>query len=92
MDKEKQSFWERLFKPPHHYHADRERKVLDYIIHRVGDGAHLRDVLQEEYVRRYLTPEEAEDILQNPQLIETAREKMVEYFSSGELDPHQRNS
>ena len=59
MDKEKQSFWERLFKPPHHYHADRERKVLDYIIHRVGDGAHLRDVLQEEYVRRYLTPEEA---------------------------------
>jgi hypothetical protein len=48
--------------------------------------------LQEEYVRRYLTPEEAEDILQNPQLIEAAREKMVEYFSSGELDPHQRNS
>ncbi len=92
MAQKKQSFWERLFKPPHHYKADRERRVLEYMIHRLGDGAHLRDVMQEEYIRRYLSPEEVEDILQNPKLVEGARKKMEEYFSSGELDPRHSKS
>ena len=92
MSQERQSFWARLFKPPHHYKAYRERRVLEYIIHRLGDGAHLRDVMQEQYVRRYLSLEEVEDILQNPKLVEGARKKMEEYFSSGELDPYQSKS
>jgi hypothetical protein len=83
--KEDLSFWETLFMPPHHYKADRERMVLEYIIHRVGEGAHLRDVMQEEYVRRHLYQDEVEDILQNPKLVESARKKMEEYFSSAQL-------
>ena len=87
MTTEDPSFWERLIKSPHHYKADRERMVLEYIIHRVGDGAHLRDVMQEEYVRRHLYQDEVEDILQNPKLVESARKKMEEYFSSAQLGP-----
>ena len=31
--------------------------------------AHLRDVMQEEYVRRLVSPDEVEEILGNPRLI-----------------------
>ena len=33
------------------------------------DGAHLRDVMQEEYVRRLVSPNELEEILGNLRLI-----------------------
>ena len=61
--------------------------MIEYIVHRIGDGAHLRDVLGEEYVRRNASPEEIEQILENPRLIETAHQKMRDEFSSGRLDP-----
>ena len=51
------------------------------------DGAHLRDVMQEEYVRRNASPDEVEDILDNPKLVEAAHEQLREDFSSGALDP-----
>ena len=51
----KPSFWDRLFGT---YPSWREEKVLEYIIHRLGDGAHLRHVMQEQYVRRCASPEE----------------------------------
>jgi hypothetical protein len=49
----KRSFWDTLFGP---YPSRREEKVLEYIIHRFGDGAHLRDVMKAEYVRRPRIP------------------------------------
>jgi hypothetical protein len=61
-------------------------KVLECVVHRFGEGAHLRDVMQEEYVRRLISPDEVEDILDNPKLIEAARKKMEEDLSSGKLD------
>lgn len=64
----------------------REEKVLEYVVHRLGDGADLRDVMQEEYVRRLVSPDEVEEILGNPRLIEAARTKMEEDLSSGKLD------
>ena len=67
--------------------TEREQNVLEYVCHRVGNGAHLRDVAQEEYVRRTATPDEVQDLLENPRLIETAHEKMRDDFSSGRLDP-----
>ena len=67
--------------------TEREQNVLEYVCHRVGNGAHLRDVAQEEYVRRNATPDEVQDLLENPRLIETAHEKMRDDFSSGHLDP-----
>jgi hypothetical protein len=68
------------------YPSWREEKVLEYIIHRLGDGAHLRDVMQEEYVRRLASPEEVEDILDNPRLVAAARKKIGEDLSSGKPD------
>jgi hypothetical protein len=85
MAEEGRSFWDRVFNT--RTSNERERKVIEYIIHRVGDGAHLRDVLGEEYVRRNASSEEVEDILENPRLVEAARESMQEDFSSGYLDP-----
>ena len=85
MSEEKQSFWDRLFNI--HYHSEREERLIEYVMHRIGDGAHLRDVLGEEYVRRNASPVEIEQILENPKLIETAHERMREDFSSGRLDP-----
>ena len=84
-ESKQRSFWERLFSIE--YHSEREERVIEYIVHRIGEGAHLRDVLREEYVRRNASPEEIEQILENPRLIETAHQKMREEFSSGRLDP-----
>jgi hypothetical protein len=85
MAEEGRPFWDRVFNT--RTSNERERKVIEYIIHRIGEGAHLRDVLGEEYVRRNASPEEVEDILDNPRLVEAARESMRDDFSSGDLDP-----
>jgi hypothetical protein len=86
----KQSFWEILLSG--RASTEREQKVLEYVCHRVGYGAHLRDVMQEEYVRRNASPNEIQGILDNPKLVETAHEKMCEDFSSGHLDPKPHRS
>jgi glutaredoxin-related protein len=67
--------------------AGRKEKVLQYIIHRLKAEASLREVLQEEYVRRNCTQLEIEEILIDPELVHAAREHMEETFESGELDP-----
>jgi hypothetical protein len=41
--------------------------------------------MQEEYVRRLASPDEVEDILDNPRLVEAARKKMEVDLSSGTL-------
>lgn len=41
--------------------------------------------MQEKYVRCLASPDEAEDILDNPGLIETARKRMEEDLSCGSL-------
>jgi hypothetical protein len=85
----RQSLWDMLFSGAflEQYDRDRERKVIEYICYRVGEGAHLRDVLQEEYVRRYASLAELEDLLDNPRLIEAAHDQLRKDFASGELDP-----
>lgn len=87
-EQEKQSFWRRLFSTK--TRSAREEKVVGYILHRIGEGANLRDVTQEEYVRRNASASEVEEILQDPRLLESAREHMEEDFGSGELDPSRR--
>ncbi len=86
MAERKRSFWDRLFGPAR---SNREEKVLEYIIHRLKDGATLQEVLQEDYVRRNATPAEVTDILENPRLVEAAGEQLRDEFSSGKLDPRQ---
>ena len=87
MSEQKRSFWDRLFGTNNR--SGRQDKVLEYVIHRIEDGANLREVLQEEYVHRNATSEEIQSILENPRLIQAAGEQMREDFSSGKLDPRQ---
>jgi hypothetical protein len=85
MSEEKRSFWSKIFGSSHH--SKREEKVLEYIVYRIGEGASLKDVIQEEYVRRNASADEVRDILENPRLVEAARKKLGEDFSSGDLNP-----
>jgi hypothetical protein len=82
------SFWDRLFGRSHH--SAREERVIEYIIHRLGEGASLQEVVEEEYVRRNASPAEVEEICSRPELVQAAREHMEQDFSSGEIDPGQR--
>ncbi len=84
----RRSFWDRLFSTK--THTAREDRVVGYILNRLGEGAHLPDVIQEDYVRRNASPAEVEEILQNPKLLESAHEHMRQDFESGELDPRRR--
>ena len=67
--------------------SESEEKVLSYVTHRLKAGAHLRDVLQEEYVVRNSTQAERDRIRQDPQLGQETREGLKQYFESDELKP-----
>ncbi len=88
MSEEKKGFWARLFgsQGP----SARERRLLEYIVHRMNEGANLHDVVDEEYVRRNASQSQIDEILSNPKVVEAARERMQEDFSSGDLDPNRR--
>ncbi|MGB3683232.1 MAG: hypothetical protein WA990_12215 [Rubrobacteraceae bacterium] len=88
MTEEKKGLWARLFgsQGP----SLREKRVLEYVVHRLNEGANLHDVADEEYVRRNASQAQIDDILSNPKIVEAAREKMQEEFSSGDLDPNKR--
>jgi hypothetical protein len=70
--------------------AEREEKVLRYIIHRIDDDAGLHEVLREPYVRRNCSQGEIDEILSNPELVHAAREHLEQTFRSGKLDPKRR--
>ena len=87
--KRKKGFWARLFgggEP-----SAREQRVLEYIAHRLNEGANLNEVVDEEYVRRNASRGEIDEICSNPQVVEAARESMEEEFKSGDLDPNRRS-
>ena len=86
VSEQNQSFWAKLFFGDSHDN-ERETKVREYIVHRVRKGAHLRDVLHEEYVRRNASNDEVEEILADPALIEATHEQLRNDFSSEELEP-----
>lgn len=88
MEREKKSFWDRLFGGSQS--SAREQKVLEYVVHRVNQGVDLVDVVGEEYVRRNASGREIDDILSNPRIVEAAREHMQEAFRSGELNLDKR--
>jgi hypothetical protein len=67
--------------------AEREEKVLRYIIHRIDEDAVLHEVLREPYVRRNCSESEIDEIQSNPELIHAARQHLEQTFRSGESDP-----
>lgn len=83
MTRKKQTFWEYLFVGSPH--GEPEEKVLGYIIHRIKAGAHLKDVVEEDYVRRNASKEEVDEMIMDPVLMHAARERMELAFGSGEL-------
>jgi hypothetical protein len=87
-ERKQQSFWDRLFGLE--YHSVREERVVEYIIHRLGEGASLQEILREEYVRRNASPVEVDEICSRPELVQAARERMEKDFSSGEIDLRRR--
>jgi hypothetical protein len=87
-ESKQQSFWDRLFNLD--YHSAREERVVEYIIHRLGEGAGLKEIVGEEYVRRNASPAEVDEITSKPELVQAAREHMEQDFSSGEIDPTRR--
>ena len=84
------SLWGQFFFDGNPSRAEREEKVLQYIIHRVNERAPLRDIVQEDYVRRNCTKAEIDEIVNAPELVHACRERMGEEFRSGELDPGRR--
>jgi hypothetical protein len=88
---ERRPFWEQLMLgrvgDPR---AEREEKVLRYIVHRLNEEAHFRDVLQKTYVRRNCTQEKIDELVRNPELVRARREHTEEFFHSGKLDPKRR--
>ncbi len=88
---EQRPFLERLvFGRRHGPRAEREEKVLQYILHRMDADADLRDLLQEPYVRRNCSQGEIDEIIMNPELVHHCREHLEHVFASGELDPKRR--
>jgi hypothetical protein len=88
MTKEHSVFGQFFFSNP--TRAEREEKVLRYIIHRMNEDANLQDVLRESYVQRNCSQDEIDEIEGNPELIRAAREHLEQVFRSGELDPRRR--
>ena len=65
--------------------TEREEQVLRYIIHRTNEGALLREVVKEDYVRRHCSQAKVEKIVQAPELVHACREHLWRAFESGEL-------
>lgn len=88
MTEQREGFWSRLFGS--NSRSVREERIAEYLIHRTRDGARLRDVVEESYVRRLASHGEVEEILCRPELVHSARERLEEAFNSGELDWHDK--
>ena len=84
------SLWGQFFFDANPSRAEREEKVLRYIIHRVNESAPLHDIVQEDYVRRNCSQSEIDEIVNTPELVHACRERLEEAFRSGELDPGRR--
>lgn len=72
--REEANTWERLLVGSSH--DEREEKILQYIVHRLKSDARLKDVVQEEYVRRNVSQEELDEVIGNPELVRAARQHM----------------
>jgi hypothetical protein len=70
-----------------HVRAEREEKVLRYIIHRVNESTPLHDVVREDYVRRNCSQAKIDEIVNDPELVHACREHLWRAFESGELAP-----
>ena len=94
MLEEKRSFWEqawaRIFGDGPRRPARIER-VVEYVVHRLGQGARLEEAIQDEYVRRQTSPHEVGLVVSDPRIVEAARGRMHQEFGSKELSTTRRS-
>ena len=84
---EQRSLWQRLFGGRGSSLSQRQERVLQYVIGRTNEGVALREVLEEEYVRRNCSQAEVGEIIRSPELVEAARAQLGESFRSEEFKP-----
>lgn len=94
MLEEKRSFWERawarIFGDGSRRPARIER-VVEYVVHRLGQGARLEEAIQDEYVRRQTSPHEVGQVVSDPRIVEAARGRMHQEFGSKKLSTTRRS-
>jgi hypothetical protein len=88
MSEVKQSTWKWLLGGSHHQEG--EEKVLEYLIHHIGEDANFEAILTEEYVRQNASEDEIGKIMNYPRLVHPCRERLELSFESGQLDPRRR--
>jgi hypothetical protein len=83
---ERRSFWQRFFgRAGTSSLSQRQENVLQYIISRIDENVPLQEILQEEYVRRNTSRAEVAQIINSPEFIAAARERLGESFRSDEF-------
>jgi hypothetical protein len=91
---EKRSFleraWARIFGGGSRQPARIER-VVEYVAHRLDQGARLEEVVRDEYVRRQTSPHEVGQVVSDPRIVEAARGRMHQEFGSKEMSTTQRS-
>jgi hypothetical protein len=68
--------------------VEHEEKVLQYVIHRIDQGADLHEALREPYVRRNCSQAEIDEIASSADLVHACRKHLEQTFRSGELVPY----
>ncbi len=69
---ERRSFWRGLFGGKGSSLSQRQERVLRYVIGRTNEGVPLREVIDEEYVRRNSSQAKVDENVRSPELIEAA--------------------
>ena len=91
---DRRTFWERawarIFGDGSRWPARIER-VVEYVAHRLGQGARLEEAIQDEYVRRQTSPHEVDQIVSDPRIVEAARGRMHQEFGSKKLSTTRRS-
>jgi hypothetical protein len=91
---EKHSFWERawarIFGDGSRRPARIER-VVEYVVHRLGQGVRLEEAIQDEYVRRQTSPHEVGQVVSDPRIVEAARGRMHQEFGSKQMSTTRRS-
>jgi hypothetical protein len=67
--------------------ADREQKVLQYIIYRMNEETPLHEVIQDDYVRRNCSQDEIHELVNTPEFVHACRDHLWQTFRSGGLEP-----
>jgi hypothetical protein len=85
----RRSFWDRLFGTNNR--SGRQNKVLEYVIHRIEDGANLERCSKKSTSAATPLPRRFRGSSRTPGLLRPLVSKLREDFSSGRLNPRQRD-